>query len=261
MTIPNSTFRAFVQKLGNSDPSTFVGNEGDIFWDPNTGYLRRSDGSTPGGIAVSGGAATALNPGDNVSELINDANYLVESDVNQILNDGGYITGVDNLDDIGDVSVAGATSNQYLLYNGTNWVAETLEISSGIELKGSVDCTSEEAPDSPVVGDFYFNTGDGTALSSWTGLTTVVDGDRVVYTTTNVWRVFGNLNDSGGVGLDDFSVTKENASGGGDLSYNNSNGVFTFTPADLTAVQWSDIQNKPSLYTSDSYITSLPVLS
>ena len=55
MAIPNSTFRAFVQKLGNSDPSTFVGNEGDIFWDPNTGELKVSDGSTPGGIAVTGG--------------------------------------------------------------------------------------------------------------------------------------------------------------------------------------------------------------
>ena len=260
MAIPNSTFRAFIQKLGNSDPSTFVGNEGDIFWDPNTGELRRSDGSTPGGVTLTGGG-TALKPGDNVSELVNDTNYLVESDVTTILSNGGYITGVDNLDDIGDVSVAGATSNQYLLYNGTNWVAQTLEISSGIDLKGSIDCTSQEAPGSPVVGDFYFNTGDGAALSSWTGLTTVTDGDRIVYTATNVWQVFGNLNDSGSLGLDDFSVSKENASGGGDLSYNNSNGVFTFTPADLTAVQWSDVQNKPSLYTSNSYITSLPVLS
>ena len=55
MAIPNSTFRAFIQKLGNSDPSTFVGNEGDIFWDPNTGELKVSDGSTPGGVAVTGG--------------------------------------------------------------------------------------------------------------------------------------------------------------------------------------------------------------
>lgn len=58
MTIPNSTFRVFPQKLGGTDPSQFVGNEGDIFWDPNTGELKVSDGSTPGGVAVTGGGGS-----------------------------------------------------------------------------------------------------------------------------------------------------------------------------------------------------------
>ena len=173
--------------------------------------------------------------GDNVSELVNDANYLVESDVNQILNDGGYITGVDNLDDIGDVSVAGATENQYLRYNGTNWVSETVTgIADSLQFQGTVDCTSDNAPGAPVAGWFYFNTGTGAALPSWVGITTdVANGDRVVYGNDNQWHIVGNINDGGNVTLDSLSVTVVEPAGDGDLSYNNSNGVFTFTPADL----------------------------
>lgn len=54
MAIPNTTFRAFVEKLGDIDPGLFVGNEGDLFYDPNTASLKISDGVTPGGIPVVG---------------------------------------------------------------------------------------------------------------------------------------------------------------------------------------------------------------
>ena len=54
MTIPNTTFRAFVEKLGATEAATFIGNEGDLFYDPNTASLRVSDGVTPGGVAVAG---------------------------------------------------------------------------------------------------------------------------------------------------------------------------------------------------------------
>ena len=54
MAIPNTTFRAFVEKLGDVEPGLFVGNEGDLFYDPNTASLRISDGVTPGGIPVTG---------------------------------------------------------------------------------------------------------------------------------------------------------------------------------------------------------------
>ena len=54
MAIPNTTFRAFVEKLGDTEPGLFIGNEGDLFYDPNTASLRISDGVTPGGIAVTG---------------------------------------------------------------------------------------------------------------------------------------------------------------------------------------------------------------
>ena len=54
MAIPNTTFRAYVEKLGATEAATFVGNVGDLFYDPNTASLRVSDGTTPGGVAVAG---------------------------------------------------------------------------------------------------------------------------------------------------------------------------------------------------------------
>lgn len=48
----NKIFRFFAEKLGNSDPTRFIGNAGEIFFDPATGFLRRSDGVTPGGILL-----------------------------------------------------------------------------------------------------------------------------------------------------------------------------------------------------------------
>jgi uncharacterized delta-60 repeat protein len=48
----------------------------------------------------------------------------------------------------------------------------------------------------------------------------------------------GNITiEGGGIALDDLSVTVGTASGNGTLSYNNTSGVFTFTPADLSTKQ------------------------
>ena len=55
----SSVFRAFVEKLGGSDASTFVGNRGELFYDPETSTLRVSDGSTAGGIIVSGAGGSS----------------------------------------------------------------------------------------------------------------------------------------------------------------------------------------------------------
>lgn len=48
--IPNTIFRPFVEKLGATEITEFIGNEGEIFYDPEGGGLRLSDGSTPGGV-------------------------------------------------------------------------------------------------------------------------------------------------------------------------------------------------------------------
>lgn len=46
------TNRFFVQKLGGSDVTQFVGRRGEMFYDPETGVMRVSDGGTPGGIIL-----------------------------------------------------------------------------------------------------------------------------------------------------------------------------------------------------------------
>lgn len=49
MAIPNTTYRILVEKLGDVDPDVFVGNEGEVFYDPNSPELKLSDGETVGG--------------------------------------------------------------------------------------------------------------------------------------------------------------------------------------------------------------------
>ena len=47
-----STFKLYADKMGATDPTTYIGREGDIFYNPELGSLRRSDGTTPGGVSV-----------------------------------------------------------------------------------------------------------------------------------------------------------------------------------------------------------------
>lgn len=53
--ITNTTYRFLVEKLGDSDPAQFVGNEGEVFYDPTNPILKLSNGATPGGVSVGGG--------------------------------------------------------------------------------------------------------------------------------------------------------------------------------------------------------------
>ena len=39
-----AVYRVFTEKLGGSDAATFVGNQGELFWDPTTTALKMSDG-------------------------------------------------------------------------------------------------------------------------------------------------------------------------------------------------------------------------
>lgn len=65
MTIPNTTYRVLVEKLGAQDASQFIGNEGEVFYDPNNPELKLSDGSTIGGVSIGGtGGGGAANTGD-----------------------------------------------------------------------------------------------------------------------------------------------------------------------------------------------------
>lgn len=51
----NKTYRVLLEKLGGTDPTTYVGNEGELFFDPTSTTLRVADGTTSGGSVVSGG--------------------------------------------------------------------------------------------------------------------------------------------------------------------------------------------------------------
>lgn len=54
-----NTYRAFLTKMGGTDPADYIGKAGEIFWNPNTGALRLSDGVTPGGQDIAGGGGVS----------------------------------------------------------------------------------------------------------------------------------------------------------------------------------------------------------
>jgi hypothetical protein len=60
MSVPNTTYRILTEKLGDSDPAQFIGNEGEVFYDPNSPELKLSDGSTSGGILIAGSGGGAV---------------------------------------------------------------------------------------------------------------------------------------------------------------------------------------------------------
>lgn len=103
MTIPNTTYRVLVEKLGDSNPSTFVGNEGEVFYDPDaiSPVLKLSDGSTPGGVSIggTGGAANTGNITFSEERIIGDTADGFPLGVIQITpspNNGGFENFVDN---------------------------------------------------------------------------------------------------------------------------------------------------------------------
>lgn len=60
---PMATYKVFLEKLGGTDPSSFIGRVGDLFYDPYTGILRVSDGVTHGGNPIGQGPQSNLNGG------------------------------------------------------------------------------------------------------------------------------------------------------------------------------------------------------
>ena len=51
----NATFKVFTDKMGGTNASSYIGNTGEIFYDPTTTTLRVANGVTPGGNLVSVG--------------------------------------------------------------------------------------------------------------------------------------------------------------------------------------------------------------
>jgi hypothetical protein len=56
----NKTFKAFVDKMGGTTATNYIGNEGELFYDPTTTTLRIGDGETPGGTVISSGGSADL---------------------------------------------------------------------------------------------------------------------------------------------------------------------------------------------------------
>jgi hypothetical protein len=94
--ITNTTYRFLVEKLGDSDPAQFVGNEGEVFYDPTNPILKLSNGSTPGGVSVGGEGGGGGNA--NTGNIVFDGNDIInEDDINITSGDDLRITANDVL--------------------------------------------------------------------------------------------------------------------------------------------------------------------
>ena len=119
----------------------------------------------------------------------------------------GYLQSIaaQSINALNDVDITGASTDDVLKWNGTSWVPGT--VAGG---GGSVATLND-------VGNVTISSASTGQVLKWSG---------------TAWT---NQADAGGIALDDLSVTTASA-GTASLSYNNTLGVFTYTPPDLSSI-------------------------
>lgn len=120
----------------------------------------------------------------------------------------GYLQSISaqSIDVLNDVDTSTATPDDILKWNGNSWVAAAE--SQGTTINGLND-----------VGDV--------------DISSAASGQVLKYDSTDQkWK---NQTIAASVGLASFSVSENAASSSPSLSYNNTNGVFTYTPPDLSS--------------------------
>ena len=114
--------------------------------------------------------------------------------------DSVFLTNKIALDNLTDVTSPAPNANEYLLYNGAQWVPGELIIDGGSTFRGTVNAVDSAAPADPANGDMYINIGSGTADASWTGLNTVDSDDQLIWGSDQAqWFSFGGTTANPGV--------------------------------------------------------------
>jgi hypothetical protein len=142
-------------------------------------------------------------------------------------------TSVDALSDV-DTTSSAPTNGQALVWDGSNWVPGTV---------ASTDISSASIDDLSDVNTAGAISG---SVLKYNGATWVVGVD--------------DNSGSGGIALTDLSVSTA-AAGSAALTYNNTSGVFTFTPPDLTS--YATTASLATVATSGAYsdLTGTPTLA
>lgn len=116
-----TTYKLFAEKMGGNETTTYVGNVGDIFYNPTTGSLRLSDASTPGGISIGGGGGSTQTLSLVGSDLsVSDGNTVdissafTESDTLSTVTARGATTAT-QITTAGIVTTAGSTIGGHLI--------------------------------------------------------------------------------------------------------------------------------------------------
>jgi len=152
-----------------------IGGQGiDVVYDDGAGTLTISiDGPTWTLIQ------NAIQPGDNVSELVNDAGYLTETTHDALPSDNphGVTAAQVGADPIGtaaaavtahensitnhdDIDTAGATNGQVLTWDGSNWIPGTPSGGGGAKtvfFNNTADNNNTDTPKTFLTGNFNFD--------------------------------------------------------------------------------------------------------
>ena len=226
---------------------------------PTLGQIIKWDGNSWALSADDTGSAASLGS-FSVNTLTSGAASLIYDDTTGVFtytppNLSSFLTSV-AINDLTDVNTAGAQIGSVLKYNGTSWVIGTDNNTGG---SGGVDFTQFSAVTANAgntsltyddAGTFTYtppdlsnyalasNIPDNLSDLSDVSTATPSDGQVLKWSNANAHWYPGtdNVGGSGGSGitLADLSVATGSATGAGALSYNNTNGTFTFQPADLS---------------------------
>ena len=114
--------------------------------------------------------------------------------------DNAFLTGKIALDDLSDVTSTSPSANEYLQYNGAQWVPAPIIADGGTAFKGTINAVDSDAPADPANGDMYINIASGAAGASWTGLTDVDSDEQLVWgSDQQSWFSFGGAGATSGV--------------------------------------------------------------
>ena len=97
--------------------------------------------------------------------------------------------------DLSDVSSASAKKDDFLIHNGSSWVAEAFHIDTELTYQGAWNLTAAP-PAAKANGDLYINDTDGVVNAGWTGIAgqTVRAGNVVGWAgNKNRWYLMGDL--------------------------------------------------------------------
>lgn len=145
------------------------------------------------------GQIDALEEGDkalqgNIDGLADD---LAQEIIDRQNGDSALDKRIDELatDDLTDVNSATATKDQFLIHNGSQWIAEDFHIDTELTFQGGISVPNDPAP-AASNGDLYINNEDGVVGSSWTGIAgrTINTANAVGWSAkNNRWYMLGDI--------------------------------------------------------------------
>ena len=239
-SIQNASGNASVSTLDNEDTVQITGNllpSANATYNLGSNTARWNDLYLAGSTLILGNVVMKNTPGGNSIAFYGpDGTTPATIDANVEIVSDSIAAGTSN------VSFAGGSGNVQIIVGSTQTGTIT---STGANITGYVTATGNITAN-------YFK-GDGSELTGVVASSVAaanVSGLATVATTGAYTDLSGTptiptatsdlTNDSGFIVLGNLSVTTNAASGDGSLSYDNSTGVFTFTPADAGLADYGD---------------------